>query len=147
MHTIAEVSKQTLQIENVLEKAKAGDFITYKNLEILSGVKMNNRGKGYMRTALNRLKIEYTPIRGEGIELASPENSISIVSRRVIKIDNSVKRAEETTKRVTEQFYDQLSENEQKNVNYLSAVFASLRAYSTSAKIFFKKTQEKVINS
>lgn len=147
MNTISEVSKQTLQIESVLKAAKPGDFITYKNLEILSGVKMDNKGKGYMRTALNRLKLEYSPRMGEGIELASPENSISIVSKRVIKIDNSVKRAEKTTKRVTNQFYDKLTEHEQKNVNYLSAVFASLRAYSQSAKTFFKKTENKAINT
>lgn len=145
--TIAEVSKQTLQIESVLRAAKPGDFITYKNLELLSGVKMDNKGKGYMRTALNRLKLEYSPRMGEGIELASPENSISIVSKRVIKIDSSVKRAEKTTKRITNQFYDKLTEHEQKNVNYLSAVFASLRAYSQSAKVFFKKTEHKAINT
>src|SRR6186997_969054 len=121
--TIAEVSKQSLQIENVLKAAKPGDFITYKNLEVLSGVRMDNRGKGYMRTALNRLKLEYTPRMGEGIELASPENAISIVSKRVIKIDSSVRRAEKTTKRITNQFYDDLPEHAQKNVNYLGAVF------------------------
>jgi hypothetical protein len=147
MNTIAEVSKQTLQIESVLKQAKPGDYITYKNLEVLSGVKMDNRGKGYMRTALNRLTLEYSPVTGHGIILASPENSISIVSKRVIIIDSSVKRAEKTTKRITNQFYDKLNEHEQKNVNYLSAVFASLRAYSQSAKQFFKKTEHKAINS
>lgn len=146
MNTIAEVSKQALKIESVLRSAKPGDFITYKNLEVLSGVKMDNKGKGYMRTALNRLKLEYSPVIGEGIQLASPESAISIVSKRVIKIDNSVKRAEKTTKRVTGQFYDKLTEHEQRNVNYLSAVFASLRAYSQSAKMFFKKTEHKSIN-
>lgn len=146
MKTIAEVSKQALKLESVLKDAKPGEVITYKNLELLSGVKMDERGKGYMRTALNRLKLEYSPLRGEGIELASPENSISIVSRRVIKIDSSVRKAEKTTKRITNQFYDKLTEHEQRNVNYLSAVFASLRAYSQSAKMFFKKSESKVIN-
>lgn len=146
MNTIAEVSKQALKIESVLRASKPGDFITYKNLEILSGVKMDDKGKGYMRTALNRLKLEYSPVVGEGIQLASPENAIAIVSKRVIKIDNSVKRAEKTTKRVTNQFYDKLTEHEQRNVNYLSAVFASLRAYSQSAKMFFKKTDHRPIN-
>lgn len=147
MNTIAEVSQQTLRIENILKKSKPGDFVTYKNIESQSGVKMDNKGKGYLRTALNRLKLEYSPVHGEGIELASSSNAIALVSKRVIKIDNSVKKAEKTTKRITNQFYDKLSEAEQKNVNYLSAVFASLRAYSQSAKFFFKKTENKVINS
>lgn len=146
MNTIAQASSQTLRIENVLKTSRPGEFITYKNIEVLSGVKMDNKGKGYLRTALNRLKLEYSPVPGEGIELASAQNAIVIVSKRVVKIDNSVKKAEKTTKRITNQFYDKLSESEQKNVNYLSAVFASLRAYSQSAKMFFKKTEHKPIN-
>lgn len=146
MNTIAEVSKQSLKLENILKTFRPGEFIAYKNLESLSGVRMDNKGKGYLRTALNRLKLEYSPVVGQGIQLASPENAIAIVSKRVIRIDNSVKRAEKTTKRVTDQFYDKLGDHEQKNVNYLSAVFASLRAYSKSAKLFFKKTDHKPIN-
>lgn len=146
MNTIAQASSQTLRIENVLKSSRPGDFITYKNIEALSGVKMDNKGKGYLRTALNRLKLEYSPVAGQGIELASAQNAIVIVSKRVVKIDNSVKKAEKTTKRITNQFYDKLSESEQKNVNYLSAVFGSLRAYSQSAKMFFKKTEHKPIN-
>lgn len=146
MKTIAEISKQALKIEAALKSAKPGELITYKNMEIMSGVLMDDKGKGYLRTALNRLKLEYTVIRGEGIELASAENAIAIVSRRVIKIDNTVKRAEKTTKRISNQFYDKLSESEQRNVNYLSAVFGSLRAYSQSAKMFFKKSEQKAIN-
>lgn len=146
MNTIAQASSQTLRIENVLKTSRPGEFITYKNIESLSGVKMDNKGKGYLRTALNRLKLEYSPVSGQGIELASAQNAIVIVSKRVVKIDNSVKKAEKTTKRITNQFYDKLSESEQKNVNYLSAVFASLRAYSQSAKMFFKKTEHKPIN-
>jgi hypothetical protein len=145
--TIAEISKQSLKLEETLRSFKAGEFIPYKILESLSGVRMDNKGKGYLRTALNRLKLEYSPVIGQGIQLASAENAISIVSKRVIRIDNSVKRAEKTTKRVTNQFYDKLTEHEQRNVNYLSAVFASLRAYSQSAKTFFKKTEHKAINT
>lgn len=147
MNTFAEVSQQTLKIENSLKLCKPGEFIDYIKLEKLTGVKMDNTGKGYLRTALNRLKLEYTTIKGVGIELASETNAIAIVSRKVIRIDNSVKRAEKTTKRITNQFYDKLSDHEQKNVNYLSAVFSSLRAYSRSAKTFFKKTENKVINN
>lgn len=146
MNTIAQASSQTLKIENVLKAYKPGEFIPYKNIESLTGVKMDNKGKGYLRTALNRLKLEYSPVSGQGIELASAQNAIVIVSKRVIKIDNSVKRAEKTTKRITNQFYNDLPEHDQKNVNYLSAVFAALSAYSKSAKTFFKRTEYKPIN-
>lgn len=140
------VSEQTLKIESVIKHLRPGDFISYQNIFELSGVRMDVKGRSYLRTALNRLGIEYTSVWGKGIELASHKNAISIVASRVVKIDNSVKRAEKTTKRITNQFYDKLNEDEQKNVNYLSAIFASLRAYSSSAKVFFKKSERKVIN-
>lgn len=146
MNTIAELSKQSIHIENTLKDRKPGDFITYGEIESTTGVKMDNKGKSYLRTALNRLKMEYAVVRGQGIELAGTSNAIAIVSKRVIKIDNSVKRAEKTTKRISDQFYEKLEDHEQKNINYLSAVFGSLRAYSKSAKAFFKRPDQKVIN-
>lgn len=144
--TIAEVSKQTLRIEGVLKTFRPGEYIPYHTIEQLSGVRMDHKGKGYLRTALNRLRIEYSPVIGKGIELASPTNAISIVSKRVIRIDNSVKKAEKTTRRVTDQFYNQLTEAEQNNVNFIGSAFAAIRLYSQSAKKFFQKPEHKPIN-
>lgn len=146
METFKEPSAETLKIENALKVTRPGEFISYKNIEQFTGVRMDNRGKGFLRTALNRLRLEYTPLKGKGIQLASAETAIAIVSRRVIKIDNSVKRAEKTTKRISNQFYDKLSEPEQKTVNFLSSIFSALRSYSRSAKTFFKKEEHKAIN-
>lgn len=144
--TIAEISDEALKIEAVLKTLPAGHVVSYKELEELSGVKMNLQGKGFMRTALNRLKLEYTVIHGEGIELASPDNSTRIIATRVIKIDNAVKKAEKTVKNVNNQFFEQLNDIEKKNVAYLGALFGTIRQYSQSAKTFFKKEQPKVIN-
>lgn len=146
MKTIAEVSKETLQIEAVLKNAKSGEFIMYQNLQHLSGVRMDERGKQFMRTALKRLKLEYTVVPGKGIELSSPDNAIKIVATKVIRIDNSVKRAEKTTRNVTDKHYTEMKPEEQRNLNFLGAAFASIRAYSQSAKLFFKKQENKTIN-
>lgn len=145
--TIAEISKEALQIEQFLKGCESGEFITYDMLETATGVRMDTRGKGFMRTALNRLKMEYTCVHGNGIELASPENSMGIISQKVVKIDNSVKRAEKTYKNITHSFYDKLSNEDKKQVHFVGSVFGAIRLAANNAKSFFKRENPKVINS
>jgi len=137
--TIAEVSKETLMIENYLRDIPDGQTVLFEVIQKETGVKMDERGKTYMRTALKRLKREYSSIIGSGIELACPENTISIVGHAVRKIDNSVKRGEKKTKNLSNQFYDDLSNEEKKALNFLSAMFGGIRAYSLSGKNLFKQ--------
>lgn len=145
--TIAEISKEALQIEQYLKGCNAGEFVAYKEIEAKTGVTMDGHGKGYLRTALNRLKMEYTCVRGSGIELASPDNSMEIISQKVVKIDNSVKRAEKTYKNITHSFYDKLSNEDKKQVHFVGSVFGAIRLAANNAKSFFKKENPKVINS
>lgn len=137
--TIAEVSKETLIIENYLRDIPDGQIILFKEIVKETNVQMDERGKTYMRTALKRLKREYTPIIGKGIELACPENTISIVGHAVKKIDSSVRRGEKKTKNLSKQFYDDLNNEEKKALNFLSAMFGGIRAYSLSGKNLFSQ--------
>lgn len=102
MKTIQEVSEQTLKIENILASGSPGEEFTYQQLQNLTGVKMDNIGKSYMRSALRRLRMPYEVTHGVGIRLLSPDNAMRIVTTKVVKIDNTVKRAEKTVKQVRE---------------------------------------------
>jgi len=147
MNTVAEVSKETLVIEAFLKTFNPGEKILYQTIENETKVRMDNRGKQFMRTALNRLKIEYTCIHGFGIELCSAKNATGIIAHRVIRIDKAVKRAGKTTKRVTNQFYDQLSDSEKQHVNVWGSIFTFIHDYSKNARLLFQKPVNKVINS
>lgn len=139
MNTIQEVSKHTLKIENVLSSATPGEFLSYKQIQELSGVQMDNKGKGYMRSALKRLKLPVETISGKGIKIISKDNATSIVVSKVQRIDSSIRKAEKTTKQVRDRVYNELPEVEQKNINFLSALFGTIRSYSQSAKKIFNK--------
>lgn len=150
MRTIQEVSEQTLKLEAVFSSSPTGEFFTYEQLQELTQVAMDNRGKAFMRTALKRLKLPYETERGEGIKLLSKDNASRIVATKVIKIDNSVKRAEKTTKHImSNAVFEELTESEKKGINFIGALFATIRSYSQSAKkIFYSKpliVGEKVI--
>lgn len=147
MKTIAEVSKETLQIENVLKTLPPGTIVTYQELQDQSGVKMDGKGKSYLRTATNRLKLQYSPIRGIGIKLCCPETATSIIASKVIGIDNKVKKAAKSTKIIQEKFYDKLSPADQQHVNIVSSVFGFIRSYSQSAKKqLFTKEKHTIAN-
>lgn len=143
---IAEVSKETLKIEAFLKTLNSGQKVSYAEIEKESGVTMNNRGKQFMRSALHRLKVEYSCIRGQGIELCDEINATSMIADKVVKVDKAVKRAEKTTKHVTNQFYNKLSEDDKQHVNVVAAIFGSLRAYATNARLLFKKEPPRIIN-
>ena len=141
---IHEPTKETLALEQFLETHQPGTELTYHQIAQVTGVKMDLKGKGYLRSAIHRLKLEYICNHGVGITLGSPTNSSTIIAHKVIRIDNSVKQAEKTTKNVHRQFYDHLPYAEQKQVNYLAALFGTIRSYSQSAKRLFKKEPPKL---
>lgn len=141
--TIQEVSNETLKLEEIFSSATPGEFFSYQSLQQLSNVRMDERGKCYMRSALKRLKLPYEVVIGSGIKILSVENASRIVINKVVKIDNSIKRAEKTTKNVRAKVYDQLPEPEKKNIDFLGALFGTIRSYSTSAKRIFSRQQLK----
>lgn len=139
MKTIQQVSEQTLNIENILSSGSPGEQFTYQQLQSLSGVTMDNIGKSYMRSALRRLKLPYEVTQGVGIRLLSADNAMRIVTNKVVKIDNTVKRAEKTVKHVRERAYNDLDQRGQSSINALTSFFGSIRMFSKSAKMLFKK--------
>lgn len=142
--SIQEVSKETLKLENVFSSATPGELFTYSKLQELTGVRMDNNGKGYMRTALKRLKLPYKVYSGKGVEILSAKNATEIIVHRVSKIDNSIKKADKVTRQVSAKVYNELTEPEQKNINFLGALFGTIRAYSISAKRIFAKPSLKI---
>lgn len=141
--TIQKVSEETLKIYNLLSSSEPGKEFSYKEIEDSTGVKMNNDGKSKMRSALRKLKMPNETIKGKGIKLLSKENAGSIVAHKVIKVDNAIKKAAKTTKQVSDRVYEQLSEPEKKHLNFVGALFGTIRAYSNSAKKIFQKPQIK----
>lgn len=145
-NTIQEVSKETLLLENIFSSATPGEFFSYSQLQQLTGVKMDNRGKSFMRSALNRQKMEYETVMGKGIKVLSAQNAMNIVGHRVIKIDKATKRAYKTTKRVTAKVFDELPEHEQKKLTFTGAALGTILSFAASAKRIFSKEVLKIGN-
>lgn len=147
--SIAEISAETLRIESVLKELKSGEFISYESLEARSNVKMDNRGKGYLRTAFNRLKLTYSPVIGEGVELTGSENATQVVGGEVIKVDRAVFRADKKFKIIiNSDYFKDINPSDKKDILCVGSMMETLRNHSKGTKIFFQKpTPPKALNS
>jgi hypothetical protein len=144
-NSVSKISEKTLKIQNFLETLDKGKIISYEELSFKTGVPMDKKGKTYLRSALSRAKIEYSVVHGEGIELASPTNTIRFVGNRLIKVDKAVKRAEKTQKNLINDFFNNLPPEEQKQILYIGAVFGAIRVASDNGKMIYS-SKNKVKN-
>jgi hypothetical protein len=140
MKTIAKISEDTLTIINYLKDIPHGQYLTYEQIQTDTKVKMDTKGKSYLRTACKKLKREYSPVIGSGIELASAKSATGLVAHRLIRIDKAVKRGEKTYNNVTKDFYSEFTPIEQKQINFIGAAFGAIRVAAENGKHFLKNT-------
>ena len=136
--SIQKVSENTLKIENYLSGKNLGDSISYRELELKTGVKMNTYGKSYLRTAIKRLNLDYECIQNEGIVLISDKNAGRIIVHKLVKIDNAVKRGKRSLNVIYDRVYESLSEPEKKHINFIGAAFGAIQLAAENGKRMIK---------
>lgn len=95
---------------------------------------MNQKGKEKLRSACRMLNIEYICIPNYGISIPCAKTALEPVSRRMIKIDNAVKRGERTTKNIKDKFLADMSDDDRKQIVYTGAIFGAIRAAASEHK-------------
>jgi len=143
--SVAKVSSNTLKIQDFLQRKKPGTEISYMDIQDSTGVTMDNRGKGYMRTALKRARLEYAPIIGYGIVLADSNTTMPLVIRKLNKIDKAVKRADRTHKNLQARFLESLTLQEQKQLLFVGAAFGAIRVAAENGRMIYSSKNK--INS
>ena len=138
MRTVGYITEQTIKLYNYFKDILPGTELSYSKIELDTGIKMNETGKRYMRTALNKAKIEYELKWGYGIVLAEPDNVIKILNTKLIKIDNAVKKADKTNKNLVT-FFSELPPHEQKQVLMVGAVFGAIRVAAENGKRLYQQ--------
>jgi|SRR5208337_5392 len=137
--TIGEKDKDSILLEQYLAEQKPGACLSFLAIEHESGVKMDLLGKGHLLRCLKRMKLEYTPTRGYGITLADPGLVMPILSTRICRIDQAVKRGDRSQKLLQEQFFNSLTADEQKHVLFAGAVFGAIRLAAEQGHQLYKK--------
>jgi hypothetical protein len=123
-----------LKLQQYLEKQPHGAVLDYNEIQRETGVRMTVDGKSRLRSALKQSKREYSCVRGFGIRLADAEGVMPILSSRIKRIDKAVRRADRSQKILQEQFFQALSEQDQKRILFAGAVFGAIRLAADQGK-------------
>lgn len=143
-NVIAQVSEDTLKIERFIETKNPGETISYDEISHESGVQMDLPGKAKLRTALRRLRVEYSPVRGYGIKTADAGLVMPLLSSKVVRIDRAVKRADRTQKNLQVQFFAALTPEEQRQVLFAGAVFGAIRVAAENGRMLYKSETKRI---
>lgn len=144
---IAELDKDSILLMDYLKKQKPGADLSYLGIEHGSKVKMDIRGKGLLRSALHRMRIEYTCKRGYGIVLADSALVMPILSTKITRIDRAVKRGDRSQKNLQQQFFASLLPEEQRQVLFAGAVFGAIRIAADQGRMLYQKNRKKELPS
>jgi hypothetical protein len=106
-----------------------GEYVAWLRIEAETGVSMAFPGNGRndARRALRRLKRPYEAIRGDGVKLSAPDNAISIVRGRFVRIDGDVRIADKTQQQLRARHLDQMSADDQRTMIITAGFFGAIR--------------------
>lgn len=143
--TVAEASEEMLRLKAYLKPFPVGSKIPYQKMENETGVKMDvdSKGRQYMRSALRSLRIAWTCIVGEGIELMSGQNSVRLQHRESAGINNRIKRASKVTEIAMEQHLEDMTPADRE----MTEMTASLYARHTVLAKIGERQYKKVIKT
>jgi hypothetical protein len=146
-NVVAQVSEDTLKLQRVLGSKLPGETLSYDDLAAESEVRMDNSGKAKLRTALKRLRLEYSPVHGFGVRLAEPALVMPLLSSKIVRIDRAVKRADRTQKNLQVQFFSSLTPEEQRQVLFAGAVFGAIRIAAENGRQLYNAKTKQVGNN
>lgn len=142
MKTIPQVSDDTLKLQAFIEKQKEGTELSFNNIQSKTGIRMDEKGKSYLKTALKRSKMEYSSIRGYGIKIAETSDVMPILTNKLVKIDKAVRRGEKCQKNLQEKFFDSLDQQTQKQILFVGAVFGAVRVAAENGRVVYSKAKQ-----
>jgi hypothetical protein len=134
---IFEASEEFIALEKYISSVPPGSVLSWMKIQQDTGIAMNENNKQKLRGAMHKGRIEYIPIHGQGIKLADPLCGVEVVGRRMLKIDNSVKRGERSNTNIIKRFGPEIPHDERMCLENTAAIFGAIRVYAQSAKVAF----------
>ena len=143
---VAKISENTIILFNFISNCEVGEELSFAKIEHETKVKMDNKGKQNLRSAINKAKLVYSSIIGYGIKLADKDVAMPILGTQLTKIDRTVKKGAKTHKRLMEQFFEELPEAEQKQFLFIGAAFGAIRVASENGRLVYE-SKNKMLNA
>ena len=142
-----ETSEDLLKLSSYIQEKRPGTELSFMKVQDETGITMDHDGRSKLRRACQREKIEYLSIRGYGIKLTDPTTGMEAVSKRVVRIDNAVRRGERTTRNIKNNFINEMSEEDKKRLIYTGAIFGAIRAAASDSKYIYNTKPKEIKES
>lgn len=137
-----KASADMLKVRSFFEDMPDGSHVDYDDIEKGTGIKMDDKGKGIMRSALNGIKREYYCRKGVGIVLDSPDNAMIITAGRGVRISNAIKKANKTSKNMLIKHYEKMDEKDRERLSAFASLLGAVTAVSSGLKKIYKQPAE-----
>ena len=134
-----ELNEETIKLRGFFENMPSNSYITYADIEKATGVKMTLRGKNHMRSALRHLKREYRSDKGVGIELEGAKNCMELVTGRVKRASNGLKRATKTTNLMQARYLEELPPDDRNRLLATASLFGAVSAMAKGLSQMYKE--------
>jgi hypothetical protein len=95
-----ERKADTEALLSFIDQTGDGTTVSWVEIEQLSGVQMNARGRELFRRAMRKRNREYFPLPGSGVRFSDPRNTIDIVRLRDSRITGAAKRSSKASSRL-----------------------------------------------
>lgn len=136
-------SPEYLKLREYVAERPHGSLLTYSQVELDTGIKMDGKGIGKLRRAILANKREYIVRMGIGYELAKVDSAIKVVDVGIDRIGNAFVRAERRVNNVEENFMPDLSEDDQSNLLFKKSMIGAINnTIQNSKKIYGKKNNQ-----
>ncbi len=137
--SIAKGSEEYMRLLAYVVDQPAGVLLDYLDVQRQTGVTMDVRGKSMLRRAILRSKKEYSVVPNVGYKLADSDICMGILTFRLCRIDNTVKRAGRAQRIIQREFLESLSEDEKKGVLFIGSVFGAIRVAADKGKRLYSQ--------
>lgn len=133
-----EPSKEMLAIKVFISSLPHGAYVSYEDVQKATKVPMDNRGKGFLRSACHSLGVQYRCDRGTGIELESPENSMHIITSTVKRVSNSVKIAHKSSSNLLLHHLENMNQEDRNRATAVVSLLGATMAFSKGLEQAYK---------
>lgn len=128
-------SPETLKIREIIKDIAPDTVLTWKDLQAMTGIEMDTKGRNLVRLACKSEAIEYSSLHRIGIVLSGPNTGANIVYSRVHAAKRAIQRSHKSYHNIAEKHLADMPEEDQKRVVMIGAVFAAMEQASNRIKL------------
>ena len=132
------------KLNEFFAKQEDGSELSWNHITYETGIEMDERGRNMVRLVLRKLRGRggYASVRGEGIILSAPHNSLGIVNEHGRRVGRAIRNWSKTVENARDRYLDQMTNEDKQQILARVAFVGALKTMAVGCipKQLRKKT-------